>query len=46
MIVHDYLNEAANRAKEKIQSLLDLERNPMTLDTYYCADYEVKFLTH
>ncbi|KAN0084430.1 hypothetical protein V8E55_007934 [Tylopilus felleus] len=38
MIVHDYLNEAANRAKEKIQSLLDLERNPMTLDTRVLSD--------
>ncbi|KAG8220546.1 P-loop containing nucleoside triphosphate hydrolase protein [Butyriboletus roseoflavus] len=46
MIVNDHLDEAAERTKEKIQWLLDLERNPTTFNTHYFVDYKDKFLSH
>ena len=46
MIAHDHLDEAANRTKERIQWLLDLEQNPTTLNTHYYTDYREKFLAH
>lgn len=46
MIVNDHLDEAAESTKQKIQWLLDLERNPTTLNTHYYADYKDKFLSY
>lgn len=46
MIINDHLDEAADRTKEKIQWLLDLERNPTTLNTHYYADYKDKFIAY
>jgi hypothetical protein len=46
MIVHDHLDEAANRTKEKIQWLLELEKNPTTLNTHYYSDYKDKFYAY
>lgn len=45
MIVNDHLDVAAEKTKEKIQWLLDLERNPTTLNTHYFSDYKDKFLS-
>lgn len=45
-IVNDHLDEAADRTKEKIQWLVDLEGNPTTLNTHYYSDYKDKFLAH
>ncbi|KAI5982232.1 P-loop containing nucleoside triphosphate hydrolase protein [Pisolithus albus] len=46
MIVYDHLDEAASRTKEKIDWLLQVERAPATLNTYYYADYRDKFLAY
>ncbi|KAI6014111.1 hypothetical protein PISMIDRAFT_109943 [Pisolithus microcarpus 441] len=46
MIVYDYLDEAADRTKEKIDWLLQVERAPATLNTHYYTDYRDKFLAH
>ncbi|KAF8551404.1 hypothetical protein OG21DRAFT_1478160 [Imleria badia] len=46
MIVNDHLDEAADRTKQKIQWLVDLEGNPTTLNTHYYSDYKDKFLSH
>ena len=46
MIVHDHLEEAASRTKEKIQWLLELEKNPTTLNTHYYSDYKDKFYAY
>jgi len=45
MIVNDHLDEAASQTKQRIQWLLDLEKNPTTLNTHYYDDYKDKFLT-
>ncbi|KAI9456485.1 P-loop containing nucleoside triphosphate hydrolase protein [Boletus coccyginus] len=45
MIVHDHLDEAATQTKQRIQWLLELEKNPTTLNTHYYADYKDQFLT-
>ncbi|KAI6108833.1 P-loop containing nucleoside triphosphate hydrolase protein [Pisolithus croceorrhizus] len=46
MIVYDHLDEAADRAKEKIKWLLQVEGAPATLNTHYYADYREKFLAY
>ncbi|KAG9308178.1 P-loop containing nucleoside triphosphate hydrolase protein [Chiua virens] len=46
MVVNDHLDEAAERTKERIQWLLDLEDNPTTLNTHYYSDYKDKFLAY
>ena len=44
MTVQDHLDVAAERTKERIQWILDLEGSPMTLNTDYFSDYRDKFL--
>ncbi|KAI6128075.1 P-loop containing nucleoside triphosphate hydrolase protein [Pisolithus croceorrhizus] len=46
MIVYDHLDEAAARAKQKIDWLLQIEGTPATLNTHYYTDYRDKFLAH
>ncbi|KAI6107747.1 P-loop containing nucleoside triphosphate hydrolase protein [Pisolithus croceorrhizus] len=46
MIVHDHLGEAAARAKQRIDWLLQLEGTPATLNTLHYIDYRNKFLGH
>ncbi|KAI6095639.1 P-loop containing nucleoside triphosphate hydrolase protein, partial [Pisolithus sp. B1] len=46
MIVYDHLDEAAARAKQKIDWLLQVEGTPATLNTHYYTDYRDKFLAH
>ncbi|KAI6119116.1 P-loop containing nucleoside triphosphate hydrolase protein [Pisolithus croceorrhizus] len=46
MIVHDHLDEAAARAKQKIDWLLQIEGTPATINTHYYTDYRDKFLAH
>ncbi|KAF8553727.1 hypothetical protein OG21DRAFT_1441498 [Imleria badia] len=46
MIVNDHLDEVAERTKEKIRWLLDLEKNPTTLNTHYYTDYKDKFYAY
>ncbi|KAH0840008.1 hypothetical protein J3R83DRAFT_970 [Lanmaoa asiatica] len=45
-IANDHLDEAAERTKERIQWLLDLEGNLATLNTHYYANYKDKFLAY
>ncbi|KAI6160620.1 P-loop containing nucleoside triphosphate hydrolase protein [Pisolithus thermaeus] len=42
MIVHDHLDEAAARAKQKIDWLLQIEGTPATINTHYYTDYRDK----
>jgi len=44
--MHDHLDAAAVRSKEKIEWLLKLEQSPATLNTHYYLDYKNKFLAH
>ncbi|KAI6107743.1 P-loop containing nucleoside triphosphate hydrolase protein [Pisolithus croceorrhizus] len=46
MIVYDHLDEAAARAKQKIDWLLQIEGTPATMNTHYYTDYRDKFLAH
>ena len=46
MIMHDHLDAAAIRSKEKIEWLLKVEKSPATLNTHYYLDYKNKFLAH
>ena len=46
MIVNDHMEEAAKRAKERIEWLLNVEGNPTTFNTHYFSDYKDKFLTY
>ncbi|KAI6160830.1 P-loop containing nucleoside triphosphate hydrolase protein [Pisolithus thermaeus] len=46
MIVYDHLDEAAARAKQKIDWLLQIEGTPATLNTRHYTDYRDKFLAH
>ncbi|KAL4066184.1 P-loop containing nucleoside triphosphate hydrolase protein [Scleroderma citrinum] len=46
MIMHDHLDAAATRSKEKIEWLLKLEQSLTTLNTYHYLDYKNKFLAH
>ena len=46
MIMHDHLDAAAVRSKEKIEWLLKLEQSPATLNTHYYLDYKNKFLSY
>jgi len=46
MTVHEHLDAAAARTKDKIQWLLDLEDSPTTFNTHYYSDYRDKFLAH
>ncbi|KAI6044502.1 P-loop containing nucleoside triphosphate hydrolase protein [Pisolithus marmoratus] len=46
MIVYDHLDDAAARAKERIDWLLQVESTPATLNTHYYTDYRDKFLAY
>jgi len=46
MIMHDHLDAAATRSKERIEWLLKLEQSPATLNTHYYFDYKNKFLAY
>jgi len=46
LIVQEHLESCAERTREKIEWLLDVESMPTTLNTHYFADYRDKFLAH
>jgi hypothetical protein len=46
MIVHEHLDAATERAKEKVDWLLELEKAPTTLNVHYYSDYKEKFLAY
>ncbi|KAL4066187.1 P-loop containing nucleoside triphosphate hydrolase protein [Scleroderma citrinum] len=46
MTVHDHLDAAASRTKERIHWLLQLEGSPVTLNTHYFSEYRDKFLAY
>ncbi|KIJ08216.1 hypothetical protein PAXINDRAFT_89188 [Paxillus involutus ATCC 200175] len=46
MIVYDHLDDAADRTKQRIEWLLELEQSPTTLNTHYYSDYKDKFLAY
>lgn len=46
MTVHDHLDAAAERTKERIQWILQLENSPATLNTHYFSAYRDKFLAY
>ena len=46
MIMHDHLDAAASRSKEKIEWLLKIEQSPTMINTHYYQDYKNKFLAH
>ncbi|KIM62717.1 hypothetical protein SCLCIDRAFT_118891 [Scleroderma citrinum Foug A] len=46
MTVQDHLDVAAERTKERIRWILDLEGSPTTLNTHYFTDYRGKFFAY
>ena len=44
--MHDHLDAAATRSKERIEWLLKLEQSPATLNKHYYFDYKNKFLSY
>jgi len=46
MIVHEHLDAATERAKEKVDWLLELEKAPTTLNIHYYSDFKGKFLAY
>ncbi|KZT27153.1 hypothetical protein NEOLEDRAFT_1131161 [Neolentinus lepideus HHB14362 ss-1] len=46
VIVADILKQLADRTKERIEWLLELEEDPFTLNAHYYQDYKDKFLAY
>jgi len=46
MTVHDHLDAAAERTKERIEWIFQLENSPTTLNTHYFSAYRDKFLAY
>ncbi|KAG1746767.1 P-loop containing nucleoside triphosphate hydrolase protein [Suillus paluster] len=46
MIVHEHLDKATEKAREKVDWLLELEKAPTTLNVHYYSDYKGKFLAY
>jgi hypothetical protein len=46
VIVTEHIKTCADRTKEKINWLMDLERRAFTLNTHYYSDYKDKFLAY
>lgn len=46
MIVHEHLEAAKERAQEKVDWLLQLEKAPTTLNVHYYSYYKEKFLAY
>ncbi|KAG6329012.1 hypothetical protein ID866_10077, partial [Astraeus odoratus] len=44
MIMHEHLDKAATRSRERLDWLLQLESSPATFNTHYYFDYKNKFL--
>jgi len=46
MTLHDHLDAAAERTKERIEWVLQLENSPATLNMHYLSAYRDKFLAY
>ena len=45
-ILHLHMKRCQEKAEERINWLLELEKSPFTLNTHYFSDYRAKFLAH
>lgn len=46
MVVTEYIKKCSELAHDRVLWLLDLERRPRTLNTFYYNNYQDKFLAH
>lgn len=46
IVVKEHLEHCQDRARERINWLMDLERRAFTLNTHYYSDYKDKFLSY